>query len=83
MSSIDQSFEYLWNHGQRLLDEKDLNSPSHGMYREWLGRYEGYTIEGMKSLASQGKIVLGGLKLTPEEVELMFNYIKFKRMFKN
>jgi len=82
MNTVDEAFYYLGNNGQRFIKNEDQNSLLNGMYKNDFGVVNGYTIAGMKELAGQGKLIFDDLPLTPEEVEIIFNYIKFKRTLK-
>jgi hypothetical protein len=82
MKSQDEAFYYLWEHGHRLINEDQKNSMDNGVYSNRNGVVKGYTINGLKVLASKGKLKLDGINLTPEEVEMMFNYGKFMQQIK-
>jgi hypothetical protein len=76
---VDEAFFYLWNHGQRFISEEDKNSMNYGIYKNSNGKIEGYTINGLKRFET---VSIKGFDLTPEELELGINYIKFKRSLK-
>ncbi|WP_299831447.1 hypothetical protein [uncultured Metabacillus sp.] len=82
LTPMQKAFFELWFSGHRFLTDEEIKSKGNGMYRESEGYVEGYTIEGLKNLARNKKMNFEGMKLTEEEVEIMFSFIKFMRQFK-
>jgi hypothetical protein len=66
-----------------MISKEDKDSMNNGLYKNEDGMVTGYTINGLKTLASKGKLSIAGLKISPEEVERMFNYGKFIRQMKS
>lgn len=79
ITPIDKAFYELWKSGHRFISEEEKDSMQHGLYYKKFGKVSGYTINGLKQFA---KLDLDGENLSQEEIEIMFNYIKFRRMNK-
>jgi hypothetical protein len=73
---VQKSFNELWNSGYRFLSDDDKNSMRNGYYANQNGRVSGFTINGLHPAT------IGGIELTPEEIEMGVNYIKFLRALK-
>lgn len=74
-------FHEMWENGIRFIPEEEENSIIHARYTiDDFGRIEGYTVKGLKNLAKSGNLNLEGEeKLSPDEVEMLCNFLAFYR----
>lgn len=83
MNAKQKSFFDLYKSGVRFINKEDEDSLSHGLYKtNDEGKVEGYTINGMKNLCKAEKITLDGKRLSPEEIEMLFNILTFEKICK-
>jgi hypothetical protein len=82
LTPMEKAFFDLWNSGYRFLSESDRDSLRYGIYKKENGKVEGYTINGLMKFAEKSKLNLWGEYMTPDEIEVAFNYLKYMRSLK-